>query len=226
MMDNQYSTQFFPIHMVGYQQYEVPGDVLESLDKETSKMISKKFKDLESHGTNLSGRKTHQYRITKSAELLELYVSTVAPLYWNNFFYDATSFENKNKKHSLVKDEFNDSKVWVNFEKKHAFQPIHRGAGLLSFVIFLKIPYLFEDERKKDGLMESEVPLSGTFNFLHVNETSYIRGPISTQTLPIDKSSEGTMVVFPSNLQHVFYPFHSSDDYRIVISGNIVLDGS
>ena len=45
------------------------------------------------------------------------------------------------------------------------------------------------------------------------------------ETLPlfIDKTWEGTIVMFPSWLNHSVYPFYTSDDYRISISGNIVV---
>ena len=39
--------------------------------------------------------------------------------------------------------------------------------------------------------------------------------------LPIDKAWEGTMILFPSSLNHNVYPFYTSDDYRISISGNL-----
>jgi inosine/xanthosine triphosphate pyrophosphatase family protein len=39
-----------------------------------------------------------------------------------------------------------------------------------------------------------------------------------------DKTFEGKIAFFPSKLSHCVYPFYSSDDVRISISGNIKLD--
>ena len=46
-------------------------------------------------------------------------------------------------------------------------------------------------------------------------------GDIFPLELDVDKSFEGQMVMFPSKLQHLVYPFYTSDDYRITVSGNI-----
>ena len=37
----------------------------------------------------------------------------------------------------------------------------------------------------------------------------------------IDKSWEGVMILFPADTAHQVYPFYTSDDYRISISGNL-----
>ena len=41
---------------------------------------------------------------------------------------------------------------------------------------------------------------------------------------PMGKRAEGTMVFFPSKLQHGVYPFYDNDEQRISISGNIILE--
>ena len=35
--------------------------------------------------------------------------------------------------------------LWVNFQKKGEFQPIHNHYGLMSFVIWMDIPYHYKD---------------------------------------------------------------------------------
>ena len=39
----------------------------------------------------------------------------------------------------------------------------------------------------------------------------------------VDKSFEGQMLMFPAPLQHIVYPFYTSDESRITVSGNIKL---
>ena len=46
-------------------------------------------------------------------------------------------------------------------------------------------------------------------------------GKITQEALPVDKSWEGKVALFPANLNHCVYPFYTSDEYRISISGNL-----
>ena len=47
------------------------------------------------------------------------------------------------------------------------------------------------------------------------------RGAISQHEIEADRNYENKMIIFPSNLQHSVYPFFTSNDYRISLSGNI-----
>ena len=48
-------------------------------------------------------------------------------------------------------------------------------------------------------------------------------GKITDFSLSVDKSFENKMIIFPAELHHLVYPFYTSDDYRITVSGNIKL---
>ena len=41
--------------------------------------------------------------------------------------------------------------------------------------------------------------------------------------IELDRNSAGKMVIFPATLKHSVYPFYTSDDYRISVSGNFTL---
>jgi hypothetical protein len=45
------------------------------------------------------------------------------------------------------------------------------------------------------------------------------------ESLDVDKTMEGIWLYFHQSLNHIVYPFYTSDDYRITISGNIHLQG-
>jgi hypothetical protein len=45
-------------------------------------------------------------------------------------------------------------------------------------------------------------------------------GQIQNHKIPVDKTYENTILLFPNNMNHTVYPFFSSDDYRISVSGN------
>jgi hypothetical protein len=108
------------------------------------------------------------------------------------------------------------NKFWVNFQKKYEFNPVHNHSGLLSFVIWLQVPYTIEDENKFSPGKNSNKPCSGQFEFYY----NTITGEMTSQTVPTEKSEENTLLLFPAKLSHSVYPFYTSDDYRISISGN------
>jgi hypothetical protein len=134
------------------------------------------------------------------------------------------SFDMHNKKLDILSENkplFLEN-IWVNFQKKHEFNPIHDHSGLFSFVIFVKIPYdlnkeenYFSEIRKPDNRGHSFIETS-KFNFVNTGPQG-----ITTTSVPVDKSFEGKMFMFPSRQLHLVYPFYTSNDYRITVSGNI-----
>ena len=110
------------------------------------------------------------------------------------------------------------SQPWINFQKKHEFNPIHHHMGDYSFVLWIQIPYDLKEELKLDNCINSNTERNSLFSFTHLDQY----GNIVTTPLQIDKTWEGTMILFPSKLKHEVYPFFTSDDYRISISGNLV----
>ena len=49
-------------------------------------------------------------------------------------------------------------------------------------------------------------------------------GTIIDTPVNMDKSYIGKCMIFPAVLKHMVYPFFTSDDYRITVSGNLVLN--
>ena len=107
---------------------------------------------------------------------------------------------------------------WVNFQKKHEFNPPHSHSGILSYVIWIKVPFKMEDELKV--FPDAVAPNTACFNFLHLNSV----GQMQPKTLYIDQTFENSGIMFPSSMFHYVNPFYTSDDYRISISGNFKLD--
>ena len=113
------------------------------------------------------------------------------------------------------------STVWINFQQKGEYNPLHHHGGIFSFVIWYQVPYTFEEERRYSYKVSNQDCLNGRFNFVIPHSFSNTIN-VSNIDLGIDKSQEGYMAIFPSSLSHIVYPFYSSDDYRITISGNIL----
>jgi hypothetical protein len=110
-----------------------------------------------------------------------------------------------------------DAASWANFQKKHEYNPIHFHTEDISWVIWLTIPYDLEEELNAPNVRESNYKTSSMFQFIY----NKLDGRIDTKLLPIDKTWQGTLIMFPSYLRHQVYPFQTSDEHRISMSGNI-----
>lgn len=105
-------------------------------------------------------------------------------------------------------------KPWINIQEKYEYLPIHSHDGVFSYVIWMKIPYDINQEIKNEHQKTSK------FEFIYND----IVGNICNFDIPIDSNYEGKIMMFPSSLNHCVYPFCSSNENRISISGNILLD--
>ena len=109
--------------------------------------------------------------------------------------------------------------MWVNFQKKGEFQPIHDHSGMFSFVIWMDIPYHWKDEAKLSfARSNSSGSTCGNFSFVTSDDTD--RG-VHDYIIHMSPEMNGYCCFFPSDLCHQVYPFYTSDKDRISISGNI-----
>lgn len=102
---------------------------------------------------------------------------------------------------------------WINYQKKHEFNPIHVHEGVLSAVIFIDIPEEIEKEHLQwEG--RTTCPSPGMLEFVYgpKNFMSYGSYKVTPKT--------GQMYIFPADLKHCVYPF-TSDVTRITMSFNI-----
>ena len=112
------------------------------------------------------------------------------------------------------------STLWVNHQKQHEFNPLHKHSGLFSFNIFMKIPYNYKEQHEIPFVKNSNSPKAGNFEFVYSDSM----GNIHPHTYDLDSSSEGLMLFFPAEMYHQVYPFYNCEEERITISGNIVYD--
>ncbi len=109
---------------------------------------------------------------------------------------------------------------WVNKQKKHEYNPIHNHRYDIAYVVWVDIPYNVKDEHEHSNSNNTNMKRNSAFEFIYTTLT----GKIEThQIFPTNKESEGTMLMFPSQLKHAVYPFYTSDGYRISVAGNIEL---
>lgn len=198
---SNFSFEEFP--NLGYMMVKFTKEELLPIKKEVKK-IRHNFSKSEKYNKYLAGEIKHEYKLSNSVEYLSNLVKPYAFEYkkkygkTQNWIWESEKLELK--------------QVWVNYQKKYEFNPWHKHSGVFAFVIWLKIPYLFEHENDD----ETTFPSKGSFSFLYTNTFGFQQ---SVQ-IKADKRFENKMILFPSNLMHQVYPFYTSNDYRISVSGN------
>ena len=112
------------------------------------------------------------------------------------------------------------SSFWVNYQNQTEFNPLHNHSGIVSFVIWLKIPTDFTEQHNLPFVKHSNTPAASDFQFVY----SDMLGRIQESRVAMNEDMEGVIVVFPSGLNHQVYPFYNCDEQRISISGNVSLE--
>mgnify|MGYP003634751248 CR=1 FL=1 len=197
----------------GWYIDRVPQNVLNELGQQVNNLQSN-FSKGEKLNDKLAGEIEHEYLI-KTQYQTKQYIKDLSQQFENESQYMVL---NHNPLPTLKFEYY-----WVNFQKKHEYNPIHCHTGVYSFVIWYQVPYTFENELKYTHKSNYEHCTHGRFTFVIPTHSSFPDPNLQTQVLDIDKSKEGYIAIFPSSLNHTVYPFYSSDDYRITIAGNITI---
>ena len=101
---------------------------------------------------------------------------------------------------------------WINYQKRYDFNPPHNHKGVLSFVIFCKIPNnIFKEQAVSNS------PEAGKILFQHGENNNKLMGSL----FPV-RPYEKLLFIFPSSLNH-FVPAFWVDETRISVSGNFIV---
>ena len=90
--------------------------------------------------------------------------------------------------------------LWVNYQKPGQYNPYHCHHGVVSFVIFVDIPYGVEER--------ADFASDGGFQ-------------LENELINIDRSWNGQILMFPSQMNHGVYPYKSTDKERVTVAGNM-----
>lgn len=184
-------------------------DELQFLYDELDALQHNGFKGNDKMSWQLIGAIEHEYRL--SIDTQNSLETLLQPLLRQQV--TQTTFSNE---FSALNDDvpivMNDT--WVNFQKKYEYNPVHHHMGVFSFVLWLKIPYTRESENNHPGAKG----MNGNFCMFFTDQ----QGKIQTNEIQLDDSYEGICLMFPSETRHCVYPFYTSDEYRISVSGNYV----
>lgn len=199
----------------GYYIDKVPTDILNELGIEINN-IKSNFKNHKKYNNSLAGEIEHEYEIDISNKHnnIKSYVKGLVDKYdkETNIIEQVYLYYRSRFSLSL-------STMWVNFQSKYEYNPMHVHDGILSYVIWYQIPFTFEDELNcRKYTSADNVMYNGKFSFF-TNHPNF--NGVNRVILDVDKSMEGHAIIFPSNLPHAVYPFYSNDNFRITIAGNI-----
>ena len=188
---------------------DVPKELLNKLE------ICIQEKGLDKYNKELAGNIKREYGIPKGKSIISPFLMQMILAYNEKYpkFWKV--------KHSMMKYKPVDvelQSLWVNFQKKYEFNPLHTHSGFVSFVIFMSIPYDLQDE--EDMFKESNNKQASKFGFFSPDHRHL--GGIDVVSLNVDKSYVGKMIMFKASQVHGVYPFYTSNDYRITVSGNLV----
>tara|TARA_R100000742_G_C4268006_1_gene86292 strand:+ start:14 stop:715 length:702 start_codon:yes stop_codon:yes gene_type:complete len=111
------------------------------------------------------------------------------------------------------------SRLWCRASTRHDYQSLHDHQSVLTFVLWMNIPFNSKIER---SIQAGFRPEAGDVVLEYHNTC----GQLEKMSWHISKECSGQMILFPSNWQHVVYPHHSTDEYRIAIAGDIALDST
>jgi len=197
---------------VGFITAKIPDNILDQIKQEI-KYISDNRSISKKGNLNLAGQIEDEFYLTESKEWLQSSLIELANFY--NYKFPTYSKRKCNIINSTLEIEVGN--IWVNFQKKYEFNPTHNHSGVFSFVIWINIPYNLDDEFSLPNAVNSRIPKNSLFNFSYTN----ILGEINNYNINVDSTYEGTILFFPSSLNHEVYPFYTSSDERISISGNL-----
>jgi hypothetical protein len=191
----------------GFVKARIPDELLLNLTKEINELD---YQTATPFNNNLAGNITLEFKLEKNKDQLEQFLIEQCQAYTKNWNITYTTKD-------LRSDDLELYSHWVNIQYKNEFNPMHSHDGVFSFALWIKVPYLIGDEIARQNCKNSNAPRAGMFSFIYTN----IFGEIREAEFPVDKSYEGYVFIFPSSLQHTVYPFSTSDEPRISISGNL-----
>ena len=194
----------------GYITTKLSNDELSPIRQEVYEIRDRNFIDAERYNEGLAGNIKREYLLKKTKNYIGTLVEPMIYNYIEHYNY-RDILQSNIKQKNLVIDS-----VWVNYQKKGEFNPIHMHYGTMSFVIWMDIPFLKQDEVNLTPDIPADKNEAGNFAFVYSDPLNTTK----TVNIAVDKSYEGTLCVFPSSLRHCVYPFYTSDDYRITVAGN------
>lgn len=162
----------------------------------------------------LAGNIKKEFLLQKSNQYLENLITPLILEYESVFQY----LHNTQVNSQLTRIKHGES--WVNFMRKNEINPLHTHRGVLSYVLWMNIPYDPKEEANLFPDANSSI-VGGSFEIIYTN----ILGKIVNYRKILGPENAGEFILFPAGLAHMVYPFQTSETgERISIAGNFVFD--
>lgn len=107
--------------------------------------------------------------------------------------------------------------AWCNVQQSGEYFSAHTHNGLFSFALWLKVPFTQQDEQAWREARGKSGRETAAFYFHYTDAL----GRITPHCLEVDSTWENVIVLFPGEMMHSVTPYYSTQDNRIVVSGNI-----
>ena len=209
-MENKIEASVHALNTIGYITAKLSDEQLRPVWDEVRK-IQDNFRAATPYNKDLAGNLEHEYLLLDSKqhmfEVVSPFINAMDEIFHHNNDYKVLDKECPYKIQNL----------WVNYQKKHEFNPTHIHTGIYSFVVWLHVPYKMNDEINNSSSRNSRMRCPAHFQFTYTDTL----GQVSHELIPVDKEYENVLCIFPAKMNHQVYPFYTSDDYRISVSGNI-----
>jgi hypothetical protein len=178
--------------------FKVPKDIIDEINN----VYESQLNNLKKHNNVLAGKIKDQHKVD------EFLSSKIKDYFEDCFKTYINEFKSLGYNHNI--ELFN---AWINEMKAGEYNPmhIHRGKSNLglSSVLCLKVP----DEYGKEHSNNS-VPVNGTLEFLGSGSGMFNINQFRTYL------SVGDLYIFPYDMFHGVYPFHSTIETRRTMSYN------
>jgi hypothetical protein len=204
----EFEHYFHELKSPGYITAKVPAEIMRVFDNAVNDVKLNGGQDM---AHRLAGHLDNQINLMNRKDCVDAitpFVYDLARLYDMRFDY-MRRFQTREDDQLLYLQA-----LWLNLQKKHEFNPLHKHGGVYSFAIWHTIPYDINDEI---NMFKTKHSKASCFEFGYVDAL----GLQQFETIPVNKSYEGVICFFPAVLHHGVYPFFTSDDYRISIAGNL-----
>lgn len=174
--------------------------------------IEQDFSQGESVVKYLTGNIRHEYQLRDCRQHVQTVLQQYIAEYVNTFDYASRLQQLDTNRPLIIKED----DLWVNFQGPGEFNPPHHHSGVFSFVIWLQIPYTWDQELAAGPGRDGYEPENGQF-VMHYTDTL---GQIRQERLWIDSGKQGSVCLFPNTMIHHVSPFYSTDQWRISVAGN------
>jgi|694.fasta_scaffold125885_3 hypothetical protein len=200
---------------LGVIEHQFTAEQLEPIWQEVRK-IQADFEHSEKYNNNLVGNIKHEYVLKESMPYIETLMLPMIAEYEKHYQY---------LDHLRVNSQLTSVSLqpypWVNFMSANEINPLHNHSGVLSFVIWLQIPFDRQQEIDKFPDLNPAGVVAGSFDLIFLN----ILGQMTSYRKLLATENEGCAILFPASMSHMVYPFtENNGKHRISVSGNFVFN--